>query len=191
MQRLFGPPSGPTPMQPLPRNPFMFGPGPGMTPPTFFGPGPQTVTNFMQGTGGRVGLLSRLFGGGAGAGTAFSGAGVANATAGGGFLSGINFSSLLQNAQRIMGITQQVVPMVQQYGPIIRNAPAIWRIMRSQPEPDTTPDNVEVNTLVSQPVPITQASPTITPIDSNQSATTVTTPPTSTVGGMPAPKLYV
>ena len=193
MQRLFGPPSGPTPMQPLPRGPFTFGPGPGMMPPSFYGPGPQTAASFMQGTGGRVGLLSRLFGGGAGAGSAISGAGVSGAASGGSFLSSINLGSVLQNTQRIMGITQQVMPMVQQYGPLIRNAPAIWRIMRSQSEPE---ENILPSAPVAQepqPIPIidssSESSDAITA--TSQAAVVITPTRTSKVGGMPGPKLYV
>ncbi|MCM2677830.1 YqfQ family protein [Alkalicoccobacillus plakortidis] len=148
MQRIFGPPACPTPIQPLARSPFMFGPGPGpgMAPQAaFFGQGSQMAPGLMQGAGAgsRVGLLARLFGGG-GASSALQASAFPTATASGGsFLSGINFTSLLQNAQRIMGITQQVMPMVQQYGPIIRNAPTLWKIMRSQPSADPEESVVE------------------------------------------------
>ncbi|WP_246483145.1 YqfQ family protein [Alkalicoccobacillus gibsonii] len=205
MQRIFGPPAGPTPIQPLARSPFMFGPGPGagMVPPSAFlgGPGPQAASGFMQGAGGRVGLLARLFGGGGGA-SAVSGAAFPTAGASGGsFLSGINFTSILQNTQRIMGITQQVMPMVQQYGPIIRNAPALWRIMRSQSSSDT---EEVTNEITSPNIPIqneqeTSLTPeTMSPEALSPQVNVPIQPQLATiqsvarpVGGPPAPKLYV
>ncbi|MFK3937652.1 VrrA/YqfQ family protein [Alkalihalobacillus sp. NPDC078783] len=205
MQRIFGPPAGPTPIQPLARSPFMFGPGPGagMVPPSAFlgGPGPQAASGFMQATGGRVGLLARLFGGGGGA-SAMSGAAFPTAGASGGsFLSGINFTSILQNTQRIMGITQQVMPMVQQYGPIIRNAPALWRIMRSQPSSDVeeTASDLTASTI---PIPTDQdtsvAPQPISPTPSAPASSVPIQPQLATIQsvskpvvGPPAPKLYV
>lgn len=205
MQRIFGPPAGPTPIQPLARSPFMFGPGPGagMVPPSAFmgGPGPQAASGFMQGAGGRVGLLARLFGGGGGA-SAVSGAAFPTAGASGGsFLSGINFTSILQNTQRIMGITQQVMPMVQQYGPIIRNAPALWRIMRSQPGSDA--DEV-TNEPPSPTMPIQNEQEMIVTPETMPSATSAPQasvpiqPQLATIqsvarpiSGPPGPKLYV
>ncbi|MDQ0205561.1 VrrA/YqfQ family protein [Alkalicoccobacillus murimartini] len=197
MQRIFGPPANPTPMQPYARNPFMFGPGPGMPPPTaFFGQGPQAAQGFIQGAGGRVGLLARLFGGGGGAGSALaSSAFPSTAAAGGGsFLSGINFSSILQNAQRIMGITQQVMPMVQQYGPIIRNAPTLWRIMRSQSSEQETEPNDESQPIILQdsaPIPSPEQPPSQVIFSQNQVQPPSPSTPESVVGGMPGPKLYV
>lgn len=195
MQRLFGPPGpplGPTPMQPLPRGPFMFGPGPSVAQSSFFGTGPQAATNLMQGAGGRMGLLSRLFGG-AGAGQAFAGPGIANVASSGGFLSNINLGTILQNTQRVMGITQQVMPMVQQYGPLIRNAPAIWRIMRSQSASE--PSGLEeVEDPSPQSVPITIETTEIeseTPTIKTPQASASTQPTPTMIGGVPAPKLYV
>lgn len=204
MQRIFGPPAGPTPIQPLPRSPFMFGPGPGagMGPPSAFfgGPGPQAASGLMQGAGGRVGLLARLFGGGGA--SAVSGSAFPTASASGGsFLSGINFTSILQNTQRIMGITQQVMPMVQQYGPIIRNAPALWRIMRSQPSaeaeevasevpPSSIPtQNVQQTTVTQESMSSETTAPQVTVPITPQLATiqSVSKP----ISGPPAPKLYV
>ncbi|MEK4564539.1 VrrA/YqfQ family protein [Alkalihalobacillus sp. FSL R5-0424] len=207
MQRIFGPPAGPTPIQPLSRSPFMFGPGPGpsagMVPPSAFfgGPGPQAASSFMQGAGERVGLLARLFGGGGGA-SAVSGAAFPTAGASGGsFLSGINFTSILQNTQRIMGITQQVMPMVQQYGPIIRNAPALWRIMRSQPSSDaeeftseptapTIPIQNEQETFDASETmpPVSSAPPVSVPIQSQLATIQSVARP---ISGPPGPKLYV
>ncbi|MGZ0086415.1 VrrA/YqfQ family protein [Caldibacillus thermoamylovorans] len=37
---------------------------------------------------------------------------------------------MLNNVQKMLGIAQNVMPMVQQYGPLIRNLPAMIRIFR-------------------------------------------------------------
>ncbi|WPZ17418.1 VrrA/YqfQ family protein [Geobacillus subterraneus] len=40
------------------------------------------------------------------------------------------FIGMLNNVQKMLGIAQNVMPMVQQYGPLIRNLPAMIRIFR-------------------------------------------------------------
>lgn len=60
------------------------------------------------------GLLGKLLGG---------------AQAGGGGLT--NIVGMLQNAQKAIGIFQQVSPLVQQYGPLVKSLPALINIMRS------------------------------------------------------------
>lgn len=66
----------------------------------------------------RPGLLSRLFGGGA----ASAGAS-ANAVR-----SGINWSSILTNTQKSLGIINQAIPLVYQVKPIINNAKTMFKI---------------------------------------------------------------
>ncbi|GAE30696.1 VrrA/YqfQ family protein [Halalkalibacter hemicellulosilyticus] len=121
----FGPPFGSIPMQSA-----MTGNMIPPTPPSTF-PGSAAGSLFSGGGGGGFGggLLSRLFGLGGGASQTMGGlmgSGLSSATG-----SGMNLTTMLTNAQRIVGLTQQVMPMVQQYGPLIRNMPMIWKIMRS------------------------------------------------------------
>lgn len=106
-----------------------FNPGPYSFPPTptGFPPTPNMPTGPMpypQGMPMRSGgFLSRLLGGGGN-----PGAGVA----GGGFNMN-NLFGMLQHAQKAMGVYQQVRPMVQQYGPLIRNIPAMYRMLKESP----------------------------------------------------------
>ncbi|MDT8861764.1 YqfQ family protein [Alkalihalobacillus sp. MEB130] len=123
MQPFFGPPFGSMPMQGMSQAANMLSQG-----------APQAA-NMLGGAGGQAlrggGLLSRLLGGlGGGAQSAAAASpmmsGLPSAAAAGG---GMNFTTMLTNAQKVLGLTHQVVPMIQQYGPLIRNAPALWKIM--------------------------------------------------------------
>ncbi|MED4876273.1 VrrA/YqfQ family protein, partial [Anoxybacillus geothermalis] len=48
---------------------------------------------------------------------------------------------MLNNVQKMLGIAQNVVPMVQQYGPLIRNLPAMIRIFRELKPADEKEEN--------------------------------------------------
>lgn len=86
------------------------------------------------------GLLSRILG----RGTAARGMGMnglmgmqnaGRAAAGGGsFLQNLTnpsgLSGILNNTQQVLKTAQTVGPMIQQYGPIVRNLPAMWKIYR-------------------------------------------------------------
>lgn len=50
---------------------------------------------------------------------------------------------MLTNVQKMLGIAQNVVPMVQQYGPFVKNLPAMIKIFR---ELKPTDDNSESET---------------------------------------------
>ncbi|WP_368504786.1 VrrA/YqfQ family protein [Alkalihalophilus sp. As8PL] len=197
MQRYMGPPLGPLSMQP----PFQAASGFMQAAPMFQGaqaasyaPYAGQTAGLARGFGGLSaagrggGLLARLFGGGSSqaAGSSIAG-GIGRAAAG---ASGtMNFTTILQNTQRVLGLTQQVVPMVQQYGPLIRNMPAIWRIMRSNdiPTPEVaTPVNQEP--IMQQHVPIVPQNESTTM--SAPLATRPVKPPVFT-NGLPSPKLYI
>lgn len=47
---------------------------------------------------------------------------------------------MLTNVQKMLGIAQNVMPMVQQYGPLVRNLPAMMKIWK---ELKTTDDGEE------------------------------------------------
>lgn len=54
---------------------------------------------------------------------------------GGGFLETLKnpegISNMLNNTQRVLQAAEQFTPMIQQYGPIVKNLPSIWKIMRA------------------------------------------------------------
>ncbi|WZY00998.1 VrrA/YqfQ family protein [Bacillus sp. FSL W7-1360] len=85
----------------------------GMTPTHHFGPLVQPdPTPTKPRPSGR--FLPQLFGGGTAA-----------------FGEGITLATILVYAQRVIGVTQQVTPMIQQYGPYVKRIPALWRMLRS------------------------------------------------------------
>ncbi|MGG5255024.1 VrrA/YqfQ family protein [Neobacillus sp. SM06] len=86
------------------------------------------------------GLLSQLFGRGTGArGMGMNGlAGMQNAgraaTGGGSLLQNLTnpagISGFLNNTQQVIKTAQTIGPMIQQYGPIVKNLPAMWKLYR-------------------------------------------------------------
>ncbi|WP_227934951.1 YqfQ family protein [Alkalihalobacillus deserti] len=157
----------------------------------------------MAGVGSQAmrggGLLSRLLGGLGGASNAASGpamGGLSSAGAAG----GMNFTSMLTNAQKVLGLTQQVMPMVQQYGPLIRNAPALLKLMRSNNSTDE-PNPAEeqaMNVASTTEIPIEdedQVSTTQVQTLSDETFSSKKVKPTllkpKTIDNIPAPKLYV
>ena len=45
---------------------------------------------------------------------------------------------MLNNTQRVLQAAEQFTPMIQQYGPIVKNLPSIWKIMRAFSSSDTS-----------------------------------------------------
>jgi hypothetical protein len=94
------------------------------------------------------GILSRLLGKGKTARGGFLGM---NPMAGGGAAPGGSFlksftnptaiSGFLNNTQQVLRAAQQIGPMVSQYGPLMRNLPAMWRLYRGLK--DGTVENAE------------------------------------------------
>lgn len=196
MQPFFGPPFSSMPMQApmqgMSQAANMVSSGGPMSP--MAGVGSQAA----QGGG----LLSRLLGGLGGLGGASNTAagpamgGLSSAGAAG----GLNFTSMLTNAQKVLGLTQQVMPMVQQYGPLIRNAPALLKIMRnnnSSEEPSPAPEQTTTIEPTSE-IPIEEENkftlskeePVIEKTTVSKKATPTPFKP-KTIDGIPAPKLYV
>ncbi|MFC0558065.1 VrrA/YqfQ family protein [Halalkalibacter alkalisediminis] len=188
MQPFFGPPFSSMPMQ---------APMQGMSQAANMLPGGHMSP--MAGVGSQAmrggGVLSRLLGGlGGGA------SNMASAPAMGGFSSagaagGMNFTTILTNAQKVLGLTQQVMPMIHQYGPLIRNAPALWKIMRSTNSTDDSNPSPEqpMNVPVATEIPIEDEESFSNSIERAPSSKGIT--PTvikpKTIDGIPAPKLYV
>lgn len=62
-------------------------------------------------------------------------------------------STFLNNTQQVIKTAQSVGPMVQQYGPIIRNLPAMWKLYRglkNAPDPSEEKEKQSENTKQSK-----------------------------------------
>lgn len=75
----------------------------------------------MASTPARTGLLSRIFG------------------------NGINWSSILTNAQKALNIVNQTIPVVKQVKPVMNNAKTMFKIMNEFKKVETT-SNKKVET---------------------------------------------
>lgn len=140
-------------MPPRPRGPFQGPPMGGRM------PGMRGPSNFPGGGMGRGGapsrgsngggLLSRLLGGGNNAAGAATNAGARSAASGGGGLlktltnpSSIN--GFLANSQKFLNTASQLGPMINQYGPMVKNIPAMWKMYRGLTSSNKETEEVEV-----------------------------------------------
>jgi hypothetical protein len=143
----------------------------------------------QQGVMGQSGgILSKLLGG---------------AQAGGGGFT--NILGMLQNAQKAIGVFQQVSPMVQQYAPFVKSLPALISMMRNSSSSESGDDetaSVEENSVKQQVKKSKKKSQkkTITKTKDKKSPSTskkLTTLPSEKSSsmeiarGLPAPKLYI
>lgn len=55
----------------------------------------------------------------------------------------------LGQTQQVLRTAQQTIPLIQQYGPLIRNLPALWKLYQGFKNTDTENDNEEDETLNS------------------------------------------
>ncbi|GIN38523.1 MULTISPECIES: YqfQ family protein [Heyndrickxia] len=157
-----GPMQGfPSPFRSMPRTPMipqgrMFqAPMQAMGRPSLFGGAPPSIGSTGSRAGG--GLISRLFqraGTGQAGNVANAAAGFQRATGGGGSLLGNlgnianpgKIGSFLNNTQNVIRTAQQIGPMVQQYGPLVKNLPAMWRMykgLKSVGSDDDSDENVD------------------------------------------------
>ncbi|WBL13837.1 VrrA/YqfQ family protein [Sutcliffiella sp. NC1] len=123
------------PMPPFPPRPPMRGFMPGRAPNGMMGiPRQMGPTGMNRGGGG---LLARLLGrtGARNIGNMSAMGQLANPSnvAGAGnaiqqFANPNNLTGLLTNVQKALKTAESVVPMVQQYGPLVRNLPAMWKL---------------------------------------------------------------
>jgi hypothetical protein len=155
------------------RSPLNMGGGMGRSPLNMLGgmnQNPMQMMGRMSGAGSRMpmgaggmttksgGLISRLFqragigaGGGAGnvANAANAATGFQRAAGGGGLLKGLTnpgaIGSFLNNTQNVLRSAQQIGPMVQQYGPLLRNLPAMWKMYRGLKSTDSDDNSKENN----------------------------------------------
>lgn len=100
----------------------------------------RSMTNRPSG-----GLLSRLFGG-----RARSIPNMSNVSRMSSMLSNVqnaanpaSISSMMTNVQKVLKTAESIGPMVQQYGPVVRNIPAMFKIYKALKSDDTTDDKKE------------------------------------------------
>ena len=56
-------------------------------------------------------------------------------------------NGFLTNTQKVLNTAQQVGPMINQYGPLVKNIPAMWKLYRGlKNAPDITPNEEASNT---------------------------------------------
>jgi hypothetical protein len=107
----------------------------------------------------------------------------AGANTGGGFL------GLLTNVQKMLGVAQNVMPMVQQYGPLIKNLPAmirIWRELKPANEEESAEESkTEKNEKKTASSTKKRTVPKAAKSDENKRAESGKAPKPST------PKLYI
>lgn len=130
----------------MPQGPANFHRGPG-------GPGLSRGRAGMRNGGSGGGILSKLLGGGnKGAANVAKGAasaGARSAGAGGGLLKTItnpaSINGFLANSQKFLNTASQLGPMINQYGPMVRNIPAIWKLYRGLKNTDSTNESTTAN----------------------------------------------
>lgn len=116
----------------------------------------------------------------------------AAASAGAGANTGGGFLGMLTNIQKMLGIAQNVMPMVQQYGPLIKNLPAMIRIWKelkpadeeNEQKEDKTEKNIQKNKKQTSSSSKKRTAPKAK-TDENKSPESAKIPRPST------PKLYI
>ncbi|WP_254052807.1 YqfQ family protein [Bacillus sp. V59.32b] len=61
-----------------------------------------------------------------------------------------SLTSVLANTQKVLSAAEQIGPMVQQYGPIIKNLPAMWKMYRSMKDTEGTETAEDENTETTE-----------------------------------------
>lgn len=147
---------------------------------------------------GGGGLLSKLFGGGKQA--AGLSRGIMNPTsaaapasqASGGLLSALSnpssINGFLTNSQKMLNTASQFGPMIQQYGPLVKNIPAMWKMYRGMKDSsDSSNSKEEDNKKVSaktksKPISVTQEKEDTPQLPEKKEKNLI---------GMSKPKLYI
>ncbi|WP_455675455.1 VrrA/YqfQ family protein [Pradoshia sp.] len=93
------------------------------------------------------GLLSSLFGrGGEAVGPSVSAARSVTGAAGAVSQGGASLTNIMNGTQKVLAAGERIVPMVrqvQQYGPLIKNLPSMWKMYRGLKAADTSTDSAE------------------------------------------------
>ncbi|WP_187119453.1 VrrA/YqfQ family protein [Bacillus testis] len=91
-----------------------------------------------------------------GAGAAAAAQGTAAASSGG-FLQSImdpgNLTNMLNNTQRVLQAADSFAPLVQQYGPLVKNIPSMWKLFRGlkNTDPEETTQDTEKEATTTPP----------------------------------------
>ena len=64
---------------------------------------------------------------------------------GGAIRGGINWSSILNGAQRTLGLVNQAIPLVKQAAPMVRNAKTMFKVMNEFKKVETPTNNTMAN----------------------------------------------
>jgi YqfQ-like protein len=59
-------------------------------------------------------------------------------------------NTMLNNTQRVLQAAEQFTPMIQQYGPIVKNIPSMWKIMRAFSSSDTEKEETKKEETVKK-----------------------------------------
>ena len=74
-------------------------------------------------------------------------------SSGGGILDNLtkpdSINNMLNNTQKVLQAAEQFTPMVQQYGPVIKNLPSMWKVFRSISSSDDAEKPAEENNAVN------------------------------------------
>lgn len=74
---------------------------------------------------------------------------------GGTLRSGINWGSLLNGAQRTLGLVNQAIPLVKQAAPMVRNAKTMFKVMNEFKKVET-PNNQNSNSVTNNVEPTSE-----------------------------------
>lgn len=97
---------------------------------------------------------------GAGAAAAVSQAAASSASSGGilqSIMNPANLTSMLNNTQKVLQAAESFSPLVQQYGPLVKNLPAMWKLYRGLNDVDTT-ENEDKTTQIDEPTTINESN---------------------------------
>jgi len=173
-------------------------PMPPMQPPGFFGGPPRFPAQGMNRGGG--GLLSRLLSGLTGGGRGTNPAnfmqgpmnasqisrGITNPTTLQSLANPANLSSMLGNVQKVLNTAESVMPMVQQYGPLVKNLPGMIKLYKELNSADTSDDSEDEKKKTSEPETIAEVD-----VPKKRSKPTKQSPTKETKAKHSVPKLYI
>lgn len=106
-------------------------------------------------------------------------------------------NGFLSNTQNFLKAAQSVGPMVQQYGPLVRNLPAMWKIYRGFKNADTNDDNDESKSTEAEakkketPKEKSTTKATIKKEESSSFTESSAKPIVKQTKGASVPKLYI
>ena len=140
------------------------------------------------------GILSSLFGrGGGAAGNAATAARSVTGAAGAAAQGGASLTNIMNGTQKVLAAGERIVPMVrqvQQYGPLIKNLPSMWKMYRGLKSADTAADSAETETPAVDDISTVQeetASAATLPTEEE----TIKAAPKSSAPKPSVPKLFI